>query len=600
MIKLSDYVIEFLVKKGIKDIFLVSGGGIMHLLDSVGNNKDMNYFCNHHEQASAICAEGYARIKKRIAACLVTTGPGSTNALSGAVGAWYDSIPLIVISGQVKGELIADYSKVRQLGPQEVDIVKMAKPMTKYAKTILDPNSIRYELEYAFFKSTDGRPGPVWIDIPIDVQGEYIDDSKLQGYVANSIPSEYKLQLKKDVNHVVELIKKSKRPIIIGGNGVRLGNAVTLLNKFLKKVKIPIVLPYSAKDLIEEDNPLLIGVFGTAGQRKANFAVQNSDCVLSIASGLNSAKVGFNYEGFAPKAKKIIIDVDKGQLTEQVVKPDYAIQAAIEDFLQMFLEQTKNLSFRHSKKWLNACQNWEKRYPVIIDEFYADRDYVNSYVFMDRMSDVLTNKDIVVVGNGLDCISFYQAFRIKKSQRGLLSGNHGSMGWGLPASIGACIANNCQRTICITGDGSVQMNIQELQTIKYYSLPIKIFVFNNSGYAGIRATQNNFFNGRFVGADASSGVSNPDFEKLAGANGIAYCYITNNDELMNKINSVLTVEGPVLCELNISPSQGIIPKSSAYRRDDGSIESRPLEDMAPFLPREEIWKNMHLFDEDQA
>jgi len=598
MIKLSDYVIEFLVNKGIRDIFLVSGGGIMHLLDSVGNNREMNYFSNHHEQASAICAEGYARIKNRLGACLVTTGPGSTNALSGVVGAWHDSIPLIVISGQVKAELIADYSKVRQRGPQEVNIADMAKTVTKYAKTILDPDNIRYELEYAFFKSTDGRPGPVWLDIPIDVQGKYIDDSKLLGFRVNSTRLDNNLQLKKDVNSVLELIKKSKRPIIIGGNGIRIGNAINLLNEFLNKVKIPIILPYPAKDLIEEDNPLLIGIFGSTGQRRANFALQNSDCVLSLTSGLNLAKIGFDYEGFAPNAKKIIIDVDRGQLTEQVVQPDHAIQANIEEFLQIFLEQSKNVSFIPSKKWLDACKNWKSKYPIIIDEFYTDRDYVNSYVFMDKISDVLTDKDIVVLGNALDCISFYQAFRIKKSQRGLLNGNYGSMGWGLPSSIGACIANNCQRTICITGDGSIQLNIQELQTITHYRLPIKIFVFNNSGYSSIRATQNNFFNGNFIGADISSGVSNPDFEKLAGANRIAYCYIANNDELMDKINRVFTDEGPVLCEVNISPTQVIVPKSSSYQRDDGSIESRPLEDMAPFLPREEIFENMHLFDED--
>jgi len=598
MIKLSDYVIEFLVNKGIRDIFLVSGGGIMHLLDSVGNNREMNYFSNHHEQASAICAEGYARIKNRMGACLVTTGPGSTNALSGVVGAWHDSIPLIVISGQVKAELIADYSKVRQRGPQEVNIADMAKTVTKYAKTILDPDNIRYELEYAFFKSTDGRPGPVWLDIPIDVQGKYIDDSKLLGFRVNSTRLDNNLQLKKDVNSVLELIKKSKRPIIIGGNGIRIGNAINLLNEFLNKVKIPIILPYPAKDLIEEDNPLLIGIFGSTGQRRANFALQNSDCVLSLTSGLNLAKIGFDYEGFAPNAKKIIIDVDRGQLTEQVVQPDHAIQANIEEFLQIFLEQSKNVSFIPSKKWLDACKNWKSKYPIIIDEFYTDRDYVNSYVFMDKISDVLTDKDIVVLGNALDCISFYQAFRIKKSQRGLLNGNYGSMGWGLPSSIGACIANNCQRTICITGDGSIQLNIQELQTITHYRLPIKIFVFNNSGYSSIRATQNNFFNGNFIGADISSGVSNPDFEKLAGANRIAYCYIANNDELMDKINRVFTDEGPVLCEVNISPTQVIVPKSSSYQRDDGSIESRPLEDMAPFLPREEIFENMHLFDED--
>lgn len=595
MTKLSDYVIKFLLQKGISDIFMVAGGGIIHLVDSVGNNKNVNYFCNYNEQAAAYCAEGYARAKNDISACLVTTGPGSTNALSGVASAWMDSIPVIVISGQVKKELIADYSKVRQIGEQEVNIIEMVKPVTKYAKTILDPAVIKHELELAFFKATTGRPGPVWINIPLDVQGSFIDEKNLPSFTPENPPGfKDKSQLTGQVGEVIEMLRRAKRPIILCGHGIRLAHAENLLRQILQKIRIPIVLSFNGMDLVHESHPLLAGKVGIIGQRRANFGIQNSDCLLSIGSRLNIKIVGYNYKAFAPKAKKIIVDIDEGELNKPTVAPDLPIQANARDFLEEFLDQIKEVNLHAPLNWLDACKNWKKWYPAIAKEFFEDENHVNTYVFYDKLSDLLTDEDVTVSGNGLAALCLYQAFKVKDGQTSFTNNGYGAMGWGLPASIGACIAGNCKRTICVTGDGSIQMNIQEMALIKYHKLPIKIFIFNNAGYTSIRLTQDTFFDGHYVGADEASGISNPDFEKIAGAYELGYEKISTNGDLEEKISKVLSTDGPMLCELSISPAQGLNPKTASYKREDGTFESRPLEDMFPFLPRKELEENMRI------
>ena len=597
MIKVSDYIVKFLVEKNIRDIFLVSGGGIMHMVDSVGKNPDMRYYCNYHEQACAHSAEVYSRVTGKIGACLVTTGPGGVNALSGVASAWVDSIPMLVISGQVRSDLIADYSTIRQKGPQEGNVLEMAKPVTKYAITLLDPQKVRFELEKMLYMATDGRPGPVWLDIPLDISGTEVEEETLESF-SMPIKKEESGVLEAQVKKFLEIAAESKRPLFLVGNGIHIAHAEDLLKEMLEKLPFPVVLPNCAKDLVAEDHPRYMGVFGTAGQRRANFAVQNADCVFFLASGINVTKAGFNYKGFAPKAKKVMVDIDEGQLYHQVIQPDFGFQADIYDFLAELLRQIDqaNLKFATSLKWLEACALWKKNYPIILDEFFNDKEHVNSYVFVDKLSDLLTADDIVIAGNGIDEVSYWQAFKVKQNQRTMISGNWGPMGWDLPAAVGACIGGG-RRTICLSGDGSSQWNVQELLTIKHYRLPVKIFIFNNQGYTNIRMTQANFF-GRFVGADPSSGVSNPDFAHLAAAYGLAYSQIRTNDEIEAGIQAVLRTDGPTLCELNIAIEQGITPKASAFRREDGTLESRPLEDMAPFLPREEVWRNMHLFDED--
>ena len=475
----------------------------------------------------------------------------------------------------------------------------MAKPVTKYAKTIVDPQTIKLELGLALSIAVSGRPGPVWIDIPLDIQNSLIDETRLESYTPpDSELVTSQAQLANEVKRFIEIIKQAKRPIFIFGNGIHLSRSEELINHLIEIMPFPIVLPNSAKDLVPENHPRYVGIFGTAGQRRANFALQNSDCIIGLSVGLNVNKSGFNYAGFAPKAKRILVDIDDGQLHHQLIKPDYSFQADIHKFIEQLIQQIESdqIRFASSPKWLEACETWKRRYPIILKEYYQDTDHVNSYVFMDMLSDLLQPSDIVVTGNGLDEASYWQAFKVKPGQRTMLNGNWGSMGWDLPAAVGACIGSK-RRTICVTGDGSSQWNIQELLTIKHYKLPIKIFIFNNQGYTNIRTTQANFF-GRFVGADPGSGISNPDFAHLAAAYSLRYSTIRNNADIKNGIIQALEGKEPTLCEVNISVEQSITPKASSFVREDGSIESRPLEDMFPFLPREEVWENMHYFDED--
>ncbi len=592
--RVSDYVVEFLVEKEILDVFLVSGGGIMYLTDAVGLNPRIRYHCNYHEQACVVAAEGYARVRNGVGACLVTTGPGAANAISALPAAFVDSIPLLVIAGNVKRELIADFDKLRQLGPQEANTVAMARPVTKYARSVRDPQTIRYEMEYAFAEATSGRPGPVFLEIPVDVQGALIDPWKLTGYTP---PEKSGGKLAAQVEQVLALVRGAKRPILVCGNGVHRAEAQELLRYLLDRLRIPIALPLTAKDIIEEDHPLNIGVFGTAGQRRANFAVQNSDCLLAIGAGLNVQKIGFDAKSFAPKAYKIVVDIDEAQLKHQILRPDLALQADAGDFLREMFVQLETVHHSASSQWLNACANWKARYPLIVREYFDDSDHVNSYVFFDCLSDALGPDDVVVTGDALDVASLFQAFRVKRGQRTITSG-WGAMGWCLPLAVGACVGRGGQRVICVTGDGSFQFNSQELLTISQYRLPIKIFIFNNRGYSNIRGTQDSFFERRYVGADKGSGVGNPDYCKLASAFGLGYSHIKANPDLEREIRLFLEQPGPALCEVNISAEQRISPKASAYRRPDGTFESRPLEDMAPFLPEEEVWENMHLFDDE--
>lgn len=596
---LSDYVIQFLADRGIRDTFLVSGGGIMYLMDSLARNPAVRYHCNYHEQACTIAAEAYARVTHGVGVCIVTTGPGGANAVSALPAAWVDSVPLMVICGQVKRELIADYDKVRQIGPQEGNIVAMAAPVTKYAKSVRDPQSIRYELEYAYAQAVSGRPGPVLLELPVDVQGAQIDPAALEGYTAPPPSDEERTRLAVAVDQVLDEIRKAKRPMLICGNGIHCAAAQELLRSTLLKLKIPVVLPLTAKDVLEEDNPMHMGIFGTAGQRRANFAVQNCDLLVAIGAGLNCQKIGFNIEGFAPKARKIIVDIDEAQLRYQVVRPDLPIQADAADFLRELSARLGNASLSAPENWLDACERWKKRYPPVTEDYFADPNFVNTYVFYDRLSDILEADALMVTGNALDTTSYFQAFRTKKGQRTINSG-WGAMGWCLPLAIGACIASGKRRTICSTGDGSFQFNVQELLTIAHYRLPIQIFVLNNQGYSNIRGTQNSFFEGRFVGADAASGVGNPHFDRLAAAYDLRYSRIENHSDLDGGIRAALAGEGPGICEVNVSPTQGIWPKASAFRRPDGTFESRPLEDMSPFLPREEVWENMHQFDLEEG
>ena len=596
--KLSDYVVQFLADRGIRDVFLVSGGGIMHLLDSVGRHPQMRYYCNYHEQACAVAAEGYARMTGRPAACLATAGPGAVNALSGVIASWVDSVPLLVLTGQVRTDLIADYAHVRQVGPQEANVMAMAAPITKYAACLRNASSVRFVMEKAFHEATHGRPGPAWIEIPLDIQGAEVDETHLEKFNSAAEPAGADSdRIAIEVRKVMEALCAAKRPVLIPGNGIHYSRSRELLRQVVERSQIPVLLPLTAKDLFPENHPLQMGVIGGMGQRRANFAVQNSDCLIALAAGLNVHKIGFNVHKFAPKARKIVVDIDPGQLTHQILKPDLGICAEVHSFLGEMLRQLPEATQPDRSRWLEACAKWKRDYPLMTPDYFQDPDHINTYVLMDALSDAMAAEDVLVTGNGTEVASYIQVFKIKAGQRTINTG-WGSMGWDLPNAIGACIGSHRRRTICVCGDGSIQCNIQELLTIRKYRLPLKIFVCNNQGYTSIRATQTNFFEGRFVGSDPESGVINPNFPALAEAYGLGYTSIRNAAELAPRILRTLAMEGPVLCEVNVAVDQGISPKASAFKRSDGTLESRPLEDMAPFLSQAEVWKNMHLFDEN--
>lgn len=594
--KVSDFVVDFLVRRGMRDLFMVSGGGIIHLVDSVGRHPGLRYWCNYNEQATAYCAEGYARLAGSPGACLVTTGPGSTNAVSGVASAFVDSVPLFIVSGQVKRELIADYSRLRQIGEQEINIVDIVRPITKYAATVREPGEIRRHLEEAHHHAVSGRPGPVWVNIPLDVQGSAVDETALPGFAAPPRPAPPP-GLAGQAATALAWLAAAKRPVALFGYGVRLAGAVGLLEQFLERHRVPALLSFSGLDLLPDDHPLLVGKPGIIGQRRANFALQNADCLLAVGSRLNLKIVGYNYRGFAPRARKIVVDLDGAELAKPTISPDLAICADAGDFLRELLRQGADAPLAAPARWLEACEDWKRRYPNVVPGFFEDREHVNTYVFFDRLADLLDPADPVVTANGTAALCLYQALRVRRGQRAYTNNGYGAMGWGLPGAVGACVANGRRRTICVEGDGSIQMNVQELEFVRLHRLPLKIFILNNRGYTSIRLTQDTFFDGSHIASDEASGVACSDFKGLASAYGIAYRRLADNDALAAGIAEVLAADGPVLCDLNVSPRQGIHPKAASFRRPDGSFESRPLEDMFPFLSREELAANMRISEE---
>ena len=589
LVKLSDYVISFLKDNGIRDVFLVSGGNLMHLLESLRTNGNINYLCNHHEQAAAMAAEGYSKITNKLGFAMVTSGPGGTNAITGVAGAWIDSNPMLIISGQSYSTQTIGKSGLRQLGVQEINIVDIVKPITKYAVTVKDPNKIRYHLEKALYLATHGRPGPVWIDIPVNIQMAMIEEQELDSYK----PEEEKVieeNLKEKVKETIDLIKKSERPIILLGNGVRLGDAEKEFYELIRRLKIPVVTSRNANDLIWGEHELYVGRVGSFGQRPANFAVQNSDLLFSIGSRIGLAVTGWAYKDFARAAKKIIVDIDKAELDKYTINPDLKIQCEVKIFLKEMLHQLEDSKEEKWKEWKDKIKYWKEKYPIVLPE-YKNEKFVNTYYFTEMLSEELKENDVVITDMGMSFQCVMQAFKLKKGQRLFTSSGLAAMGFGLPGAIGACIANNKKQVICITGDGGLMMNVQELQTLKHYNLPIKIFIFNNKGYTSIRETQRTYFKD-FLGADAKSGVSMPDFIKLAEGYGIKAKKIKTQERLREDIKEVLNYPRPIICDLDVSENQPVQPKQGAFDRPDGKTVPRPIEDMFPYLDREELKKDM--------
>ncbi len=597
MLKLSDYLMERLViRHDVTDIFMISGGGAMHLVDSAGKHPRVRYFCPHHEQAAAIAAEGYARVSGKMGVVIVTSGPGGTNTLTGVIGQWLDSIPCIYLSGQVKQETTIGACpdlKLRQLGDQEINIVNIVRPVTKYAVIVRDPRKIKYHLDKAVYLATHGRMGPVWLDIPLNIQAAFIDEVTLEEY--DKIEDELVLdrkQLFSQVGEVIKLLKAARRPVFIAGHGIRLSNSIDIFRRFIDTSGIPVVTTFCGYDLVPSDNKFYAGRIGTLGTRFGNFALQNSDLLISVGSRNNIRQTGYEWKVFARNARKVIVDIDHAELLKPTVKPDLAVHADAGDFLRELMDQSNTAELPDYSGWLSWCTERKQRYPVVTSEYWHERERVNPYCFVENLTESLSGSDVIVSANGTACVTLFQAGVVKDGQRAFWNSGCASMGYDLPASIGACIANGRKRVVCLAGDGSIQMNIQELQTIAGYNLPVKIFVLNNDGYISIRQTQESFFKGRYTACDPRSGVTFPQMLKVAAAYGFPVFSIKDHSSMDAVIGDVLRSKGPALCEVLLSTTQRFVPKVASQLKPDGKMVSKPLEDMFPFLPREEFLSNM--------
>lgn len=587
--RVCDLIAKFLEEHNVTDIFMVSGGGLMFLTDGLVCNPNLNVTCCHHEQAVAMATVGYSKYKK-MACGYVTTGCGGTNAITGVLNAWQDSTPCIFVSGQVKlKETIRGRNlPIRQLGVQEADIIKIIESITKYSVMITDSKETLYHLEKAFYLATNGRPGPVWIDVPMDIQSAEVDETKLKHFDASEL-KESKTKITDDeLKSIINDLNNAKRPIIIAGQGIRLSNSIDKFDELIHKHNIPFVCSRMGTDILPTEDKLNIGRIGNKGMRSANFAVQNADYVLSLGSRLSVSSTGQEYEYFVRDGKLTVVDIDQDEHEKNTIKIDELIIADLNDVLnKLTLDETLDFS-----NWAEICYNWKKKYPVCLDEYYDDSEGINLYAFIEELSKYLKD-DCSIIGDAGSAVYVPpQGLKTKtKTQRYITSGAQAEMGFTLPASVGVAIASK-KDVYAITGDGSLQMNIQELQTLIHYKLPVKLFVWNNDGYLSIRATQNKFFNGRFIGTDKDSGVSFPDLEKISEAYGIKYEKISKINEFEQVMKRVNEYNEPVLIEVICIPNQLIIPTVSSKKLDDGTLVSSPIEDMFPFLPREEFKENM--------
>lgn len=603
--RLADYIANFLVDHGISDCFTVVGGGAMHLNDAFGHKSGLKCTYNHHEQASAIAAEAYARLENKPALLCVTTGPGGTNAITGVLGAWLDSIPMFVVSGQVRYDTTSRYAQqftdgleLRAVGDQEYEITKSVAPMCKYAQMLEDPKDIRKMLEEAWIKMKSGRPGPVWLDVPVNFQGAVIETDELEGYIPGkdeNIPPEVDIET---VKEVIEKLKNAQRPVIYAGNGIRISGAYNEFRILAAKLGVPVVTYWDSIDIIETDNPLYCGRGGNMGDRAGNFAVQNSDFILAIGTRLSIRQVGYNWQTWARAAEVAMVDIDRAELKKHTIHVDMPIWADAKDFIEKANKEINNIPVFTNNEWRNQCVAWKEKYPVVQERHRnqtADKN-ANVFAFIDYLTKKLPEGSLTAVSNGACCVVGHQCWDIKKDTRFIINSAVASMGYGLPASIGLCVSADKKDTICLEGDGSIMMNLQELQTIVTNNLPVKIFLINNQGYHSIRQTQNNLFRDKCkVGIGPESGdLSFPQFNKLAEAFGYPYYCADNNGDIKTAVEKTLAEKSYAFCEIITDTTQIWEPKSSARRLPDGKIVSPPLEDLAPFLPREELAENMYI------
>lgn len=597
MIKVSDYVIQYLEKTGIDHMFMLPGGGAMHLNDSLGKSEKISYVVCLHEQACSIAAEAYARVSGTPGLLMVTTGPGGTNALTGVTAAYIESTPMIVISGQVKRADMINGQGIRQQGMQEVDIISMAKPVTKYAALVTEPESIRYHLDRAYYEAMHGRKGPVWLDIPLDVQATQVDETALKGWTPESEAPEQKTahrqQLEEAVQQVIDHLNRAERPVLLAGNGIRLSDAQEAFEKLVEELQIPVLTTWNGIDLIEEDHPLFFGRPGGMGQRYANFIQQNSDFFLSVGARMNLLQTGYNFDGFAREAYKVMVDIDDAELHKINVRPQLPVCADAGEFLECLLAHKDQIVKRDRTEWLSYAGRMKKAYPIVTKEAWEQKEQVNTYALLDTITEQMQPEDIYVSGSSGTCIDVsMQTFRVKKGQRVFCTKGLASMGFGVPATIGACLAGNRKRTVCVNGDGGFQMNIQELETIHRLNLPIKIFVLSNQGYAQIHTTQKNIFKGHYVACDKESHLTLSPVSAVAEAYRLKTVQIYSNQELAEKVQEVLDYDGPVICEVMVPIDLSAFPKQVSYKRSDGQMESLPLEYMNPPLDQKEFEQNM--------
>lgn len=597
-IRVADYIAQYLAEHNICDLFTVVGGGAMHLNDAFGHHKELQCIYHHHEQAAAMAAEAYARIHNRLAAVCVTTGPGATNAITGVLCGYTDAIPMLIISGQVRYATCVRSTDLalRTMGIQECDITRLVEHITKYAVMIINPLEIRYHLERAVYLATHGKLGPVWLDIPLDVQSAVIETEELIGYEcdedADQVPKHITDQT---IETIIAKASKAKRPVMLVGNGVRLAGAHGEFLKFVERMGIPVVTSMSSIDAIPSSHPLYVGRTGSTGDRAGNFAVQNSDFLLSIGNRLGFTQTGFNYDTWARKAYTVVNDIDGEELRKPNIHVDLPVCGDAAELIRKLNQKLEEFQLEIPKQWTEQCLYWREKYPVVLERHYQDKGVTNIYAFYKELTTVLQENDMMVVSVGTARVAGSQASIIKKGQRFITNPSTASMGYGLPAAIGVCIANNRKPIVMVTGEGSLQMNIQELQTIVHNKLPIKIFVINNQGYHSIRMTQNNFFGKPLVGVGPESGdVSFPKLDKIAFAYGYPYYSCSDSSQLREIIKKVYESTGYAICEIFVSTEQVTEPKTASKKLEDGRMISAPLEDMYPFLSNEELKENMYI------
>ena len=583
--KLSDYVFDFLKKKGVDIGFSVSGGAAAHLLDSSKKNG-FKLIPNYHEQASAMCAEGFARMTNRPALVLVSNGPGSSNTITGVVGAYQDSIPMIIISGQVPTKQTLQPG-LRQLGVQELDIIPIIKSITKYSIQVRNKDDIKFHLEKAYYLTNNGRKGPVWLDIPLDIQASFINVKRLRNFTPekNRVPET-------NFSEIIKMISEANQPLIICGNGIHISETENDIKVLIQMLQIPFVCTWTAKDIFSSRNELNIGNFGIMGERAANFAVQNADLLLILGSRLSIPNTGYNTSEFSPKSKKIMVDIDINEMNKSTLEIDYKINLNLKEFFPKIINELSDNQISSPVKWIKKTKSWKKKYPVYQEEYKLAKEYINSYHFIEVLSSYLKENHVVVTDMGTSYTCTHQALKTNGKNRLYTSSATCSMGFGLPGAIGSIIGDDSKEVILISGDGGFQMNIQELQTVVQHNLPIKIFILNNNGYLAISLMQDNLFASDYVGSTPESGVSSPDFCEIGKAYGIKTFRLSNNQQLSNSIEELMETKGPFICEIIMPPNQLLIPRVQSMKDKEGNIISPSLDIMFPFLSENEV-KNIN-------